>query len=242
MRSPRFGIAMPRVSILDTLRRARRAKRFSAASRSAMRMGWSSSQTIYPGWYRGRTTHIHFKVHFGNQTLVTSQLYFPETLSSTIYTTVSPYSSRGTKDTSNAGDGFTAAVVTSFYAGSAGWQWLHRLPSPSALQPMQPRSLFPGFRSCFRCLERLASVYTSELAITNRAATAATVGFSYTAPQAEAAGRFREHWCCRPASSKSFRTRLSISGPPALRFPAQALESEYWQFGSPASLPLPRVL
>lgn len=41
-------------------------------------------QTIYPGWYRGRTTHIHFKVHFGNQTLVTAQLYFPETISSTI--------------------------------------------------------------------------------------------------------------------------------------------------------------
>jgi len=43
-------------------------------------------QTIYPGWYRGRTTHIHFKVHLGNQTLVTAQLYFAESISSTIYT------------------------------------------------------------------------------------------------------------------------------------------------------------
>src|SRR6185503_3563565 len=48
-------------------------------------------QTIFPGWYRGRTTHIHFKVYFGNQTMVTAQLYFAESLSSTIYTTVSPY-------------------------------------------------------------------------------------------------------------------------------------------------------
>jgi protocatechuate 3,4-dioxygenase beta subunit len=71
-------------------------------------------QTIYPGWYRGRTTHIHFKVHFGNQTLVTAQLYFPESLSSTIYTTISPYSTRGGKDTSFPATASIVTVATSF--------------------------------------------------------------------------------------------------------------------------------
>ncbi len=46
---------------------------------------------------------------------------------------------------------------------------------------MQPRSLFPGFRSFLSLPGAAGSQYTSELAITNRAATAATVGFSYTA-------------------------------------------------------------
>ena len=32
-------------------------------------------KTIYPGWYRGRTTHIHAKAHFDKATLLTTQLY-----------------------------------------------------------------------------------------------------------------------------------------------------------------------
>ena len=138
-------------------------------------------QTIYPGWYRGRTTHIHFKVHFGNQTLVTAQLYFPEATSNTIYTTVSPYSSRGTKDTSNTGDGIYRdggdqllvqvqpdgsgylGTVTLSIAANAATEFVSWVPVVLSL---------PG---------AAGSQYTSELAITNRAATAATVGFSYTA-------------------------------------------------------------
>lgn len=66
--------------------------------------GYATFVTIYPGWYPGRTTHIHFKVHPTENTEVTSQLYFPEDVTSTVYDT-SPYDAHGQKDTSNAQDG-----------------------------------------------------------------------------------------------------------------------------------------
>lgn len=61
-------------------------------------------QTLYPGWYPGRTTHIHFKVHTSSNAEATSQFYFPEDVTSAVYAT-SPYSSHGQKDTSNNSDG-----------------------------------------------------------------------------------------------------------------------------------------
>ena len=33
--------------------------------------------TIYPGWYRGRTTHIHFKVFLDQSSALTGQTFFP---------------------------------------------------------------------------------------------------------------------------------------------------------------------
>jgi len=60
-------------------------------------------KTIYPGWYPGRTTHIHFKVHLSATTEVTSQLYFPEEITATVYRSA-PYDAHGQKDTSNAAD------------------------------------------------------------------------------------------------------------------------------------------
>jgi protocatechuate 3,4-dioxygenase beta subunit len=60
--------------------------------------------TIYPGWYPGRTTHVHFKVHVGSTREATSQLYFPEGVTAAVYT-AAPYAARGQKDTSNATDG-----------------------------------------------------------------------------------------------------------------------------------------
>lgn len=62
-------------------------------------------RTIFPGWYPGRTTHIHFKVRPTANTEATSQLYFPEPLNDLVYTKNAPYTSRGKKDTSNARDG-----------------------------------------------------------------------------------------------------------------------------------------
>lgn len=66
--------------------------------------GKATFKTIYPGWYRGRTTHIHFKVHFNNSTLITSQLYLPEDINQAVYGTAANYKSRGQKDTPNASD------------------------------------------------------------------------------------------------------------------------------------------
>ena len=66
--------------------------------------------TIYPGWYPGRTTHIHFKVHLTGTLEATSQLYFPEDTTAQVYATA-PYDARGPKDTTNLGDGVTPGVV-----------------------------------------------------------------------------------------------------------------------------------
>jgi len=47
--------------------------------------------TIYPGWYPGRTPHIHFKVHTSDRTSAISQIYFPDAISRAVYAT-DPYS------------------------------------------------------------------------------------------------------------------------------------------------------
>lgn len=60
--------------------------------------------TIYPGWYPGRTTHVHFKVHVSSTREATSQIYFPEGVTAAVYAT-SEYAAHGQKDTSNANDG-----------------------------------------------------------------------------------------------------------------------------------------
>jgi len=35
-------------------------------------------ETIYPGWYTGRATHIHFKVLLDDRNVLTGQMYFPD--------------------------------------------------------------------------------------------------------------------------------------------------------------------
>lgn len=59
--------------------------------------------TIYPGWYRGRTVHIHSKVHINNNEVLTTQLYFDDDLSNQVYEQA-PYSSRPDRDTFNTND------------------------------------------------------------------------------------------------------------------------------------------
>ena len=65
--------------------------------------------TIYPGWYSGRTVHIHIKVRIfdssGNVTTeVTTQLFFADSISTAVYSADSSYSRSGTSDTLNAAD------------------------------------------------------------------------------------------------------------------------------------------
>lgn len=63
--------------------------------------------TIYPGWYRGRAVHIHFKIRTqgsGSAYEYTSQLFFPETLNDEIHARP-PYAANGRRDTLNQRDG-----------------------------------------------------------------------------------------------------------------------------------------
>lgn len=62
-------------------------------------------ETIYPGWYPGRTPHIHFKVFTDPASVATGQLYFPDALSTRIYASIPPYNARKAKrDTDNNND------------------------------------------------------------------------------------------------------------------------------------------
>jgi len=83
-----------------------------ATSRSFMRGvqvsdagGRVDFDSVYPGWYPGRTPHIHFQVRVGGQEIVTSQLYFDDDFSARVYPTHPDYTHRGAADTTNDRDG-----------------------------------------------------------------------------------------------------------------------------------------
>jgi protocatechuate 3,4-dioxygenase beta subunit len=63
--------------------------------------------TIYPGWYPGRTVHIHFKIRTAPLTRrsfdFTSQLYFEDDITDRVYTTL-PYAERGPRTARNRHD------------------------------------------------------------------------------------------------------------------------------------------
>src|SRR5438876_4990692 len=65
--------------------------------------GIATFRTVYPGWYMGRTVHIHVKVHVRGNVVHTGQLYFPDRLTDAVYRRA-PYSSRPNRGTRNASD------------------------------------------------------------------------------------------------------------------------------------------
>ncbi len=66
--------------------------------------GIARFETVYPGWYPGRTAHIHFKVHYRGTTFLTSQFYFDDELTDQVYLR-SPYNNRPNRSTRNENDG-----------------------------------------------------------------------------------------------------------------------------------------
>jgi protocatechuate 3,4-dioxygenase beta subunit len=60
-------------------------------------------RTIYPGWYMGRATHIHLQVYLNGAVVKTTQVAFPETISSAVYRT-GVYASHGQNSTTNSSD------------------------------------------------------------------------------------------------------------------------------------------
>jgi protocatechuate 3,4-dioxygenase beta subunit len=65
--------------------------------------GLALFRTIYPGWYPGRTVHIHVKLHLGGNVLHTGQLYFPDGVTDAVYKKA-PYNARPGRSPRNAGD------------------------------------------------------------------------------------------------------------------------------------------
>ena len=67
------------------------------------RHGLATFKTVYPGWYSGRTVHIHVRVSMGGSVVHTGQLFFPESLTDAVYRRA-PYNRRPNRDTRNATD------------------------------------------------------------------------------------------------------------------------------------------
>ena len=65
--------------------------------------GIATFRTIYPGWYSGRTVHIHVKVALGGNVVHTGQLYFADKLTDAVYKRP-PYNKRPGRTTRNAAD------------------------------------------------------------------------------------------------------------------------------------------
>jgi protocatechuate 3,4-dioxygenase beta subunit len=64
--------------------------------------------SCFPGWYSGRTIHVHFTITAGSKTF-TSQYVFDDTLDDEIVGTQPVYSARGARDTTNQTDTVVSA-------------------------------------------------------------------------------------------------------------------------------------
>jgi protocatechuate 3,4-dioxygenase beta subunit len=78
--------------------------------------GIASFQTIFPGWYPGRTTHVHYKVFLNDKTVLTSQIFFAETVNDAIYQDNEAYERAGGRDMLNAQDGIAQEAGVGAYA------------------------------------------------------------------------------------------------------------------------------
>jgi len=88
-------------------------------------------RTIYPGWYSGRTVHIHVKVRLftGSQQTYefTTQFFFDDDITNEVYQ-LAPYNTRGAPDTRNTVDNiYQSGSIGSGGQGSNGAQLLLRL-------------------------------------------------------------------------------------------------------------------
>jgi len=83
-------------------------KKFLRGSQKTDANGKVQFTTIYPGWYRGRTVHIHFKVRTasasGGHHEFTSQLYFDDAITDAVFAQP-PYAAGGPRTVRNAQDG-----------------------------------------------------------------------------------------------------------------------------------------
>lgn len=82
-------------------------KKFLRGFQTTDTNGAVSFTTVYPGWYSGRTIHVHFRVRAFDGAATTfdfvSQLYFDDAVSDQVMATA-PYDSRGARNTTNATD------------------------------------------------------------------------------------------------------------------------------------------
>jgi protocatechuate 3,4-dioxygenase beta subunit len=84
-----------------------RGKKFLRGYQTTDANGVAEFLTIYPGWYEGRTVHIHFKIRNDPASRraqeFNSQLYFDDSTTDQVYK-LAPYNSKGRRSTTNDTD------------------------------------------------------------------------------------------------------------------------------------------
>ena len=85
-----------------------KGKKFLRGYQLTDNAGKATFRTIYPGWYEGRTVHIHFTIRNGAGSVggheFTSQLYFADSDNDRILSLL-PYSTKGKRTMKNDDDG-----------------------------------------------------------------------------------------------------------------------------------------
>jgi protocatechuate 3,4-dioxygenase beta subunit len=85
-----------------------RGKKFLRGYQATDANGKAEFMTIYPGWYPGRTVHIHFKIRTNarsrNGHEFTSQLYFDDAVTDQVHANA-PYAAKGQRKLRNQRDG-----------------------------------------------------------------------------------------------------------------------------------------
>jgi protocatechuate 3,4-dioxygenase beta subunit len=82
-----------------------------------------SFTTIFPGWYTGRTTHIHLRIRTydasGNVAInSTTQVFFEDAIAGDVYSNSSYYRRNKARETYNAGDSIYRAQLLMSVSGS----------------------------------------------------------------------------------------------------------------------------
>lgn len=88
------------------------AARFARGIQLTDANGWAYFDTIFPGWYSGRVTHIHATVRLNNTSIVTTQFYFWDKVAETIYRNHPNYNHRPNRDRVNTTDNILGGNLT----------------------------------------------------------------------------------------------------------------------------------
>ena len=95
-------------------------------------------RTIYPGWYQGRTPHIHFKIRAhatqSHAHELTSQLFFDDAVSDGVFRQ-GVYARRGQRDITNADDGIYLGETMGPPPGMPPGGAPFRGPPPKGMRP-----------------------------------------------------------------------------------------------------------
>jgi protocatechuate 3,4-dioxygenase beta subunit len=104
------------------------AETFLRGSQRADDDGVCAFETVWPGWYSGRTVHVHATARLPDGRTVTTQLYFPDDLDDEVLARPEYRDDRGARDTTNGTDSIYAGggrdstlTLERDGAGRAGW-------------------------------------------------------------------------------------------------------------------------